>query len=96
MSAKEQVVFVFYTLQRPERWTYHRLPSGWRWVGAGFTEPVLSNAASTHVQRYQHEEQFMGPKMSRDIMKLYLQTYFDRLKEKGIVRIYKIRYAYRP
>lgn len=93
MSLNESIVFVFYTLNKSESWTYASMPKGWRWVGSGSTQPLKGTSKPT---QYEQEEQFMGPPSSRSVMKTYLQRYFDRLLKKGILKRYKIRYSYLP
>jgi hypothetical protein len=86
-----EVLFVFYTMLKPISWTYTTFPKGWHWTGSGFTNSIKGKKI-----KYEREEQFNGIKMNQDKMQDYLQTYFTKLKEKGIVKYYKIRKTYRP
>jgi len=76
----EQVLFVFY--KGEGSWSY-KLPKDWWFVGAGST-PEL------------REEQFQGPKATKKKAKEYLDKFFNNLKKKGIVTMYKIRESYLP
>ena len=87
----ESTVFVSYKLENGEGWTYN-LPKGWWWVGSGSTEPVNSKCKSD----YPREEQFSGPKETRDKTKTYLENVFQKLKTKNIIGSFKIRNSYLP
>jgi hypothetical protein len=76
----EQVLFVFY--KGEGSWSY-KLPKDWWFVGAG-SAPEL------------REEQFQGPKATKKKAKEYLDKFFNNLKKKGIVTMYKIRESYLP
>lgn len=86
------VIFVFYTFKQVDSWTYTKFPKGWNWTGAGST----TSLNSTKKRVYEREEQFNGPRETRDSMKVYLEKIFDKLKKKGVIERYKIRFAYRP
>ena len=92
---QEKVVFVFYTINEnlSERasWSYGRFPKGWWWVGAGSTSLIGQKP-----KKYAREQQFMGPKEGQDKMITYLDSFFKKLKEKGIIKIYKLRKSYAP
>jgi hypothetical protein len=86
-----QTLFVFYTLLKPVSWTYGKFPQGWVWTGSGFTNPLNGKKL-----KYEREEQFNGTQKNQDKMKDYLDRYFKKLKEKGVVQFYKIRGSYKP
>jgi hypothetical protein len=91
----EKTLFVFYTLDYSSKgWEYNKLPKGWWWVGAGGTSPV--GTASQHKLKYEREEQFSGPAETKQDTIQYLDNVFSKLKEQGIVKIYKIRQSYLP
>jgi len=80
----EQVLFVFYTLVVPNTsWSYSKIPKGWWWVGSGSTGT-------------KQEEQFQGPEITKKTMITYLNTVFNKLKKKGVIKSYKIRQSYLP
>lgn len=79
------VIFVFYAMAN-ENWTYKNLPKGWTWTGAGSTSNI----------NYPREEQFNGPRETRDSMSEILDDFFKDLKNKGIIARYKIRNSYKP
>lgn len=89
--SSEAVLFVFYTLLQPVSWTYGKFPNGWNWTGSGSTSSIKGTKL-----KYEREEQFNGTKKSQDKMQEYLEKYFDKLKQKGIVKFYKIRKSYKP
>lgn len=84
-------LFVFYTLLKGESWIYDRMPSGWKWTGSGSTSPLGGKKLE-----YEREEQFDGTKERKAKMRAYLDKYFSKLKQKGIVSKYKIRSSYLP
>jgi hypothetical protein len=88
----EAVLFVFYTLLKSSSWTYGTFPKGWSWTGSGST----SSIKNTSKLKYEREEQFNGTKHNQDKMQVYLKKYFDKLKQNGIVKFYKIRKSYKP
>jgi hypothetical protein len=91
--ADEKTIFVFYTLDPSSKgWEYKKLPKGWWWVGAGSTSPV----GATHKLKYEREEQFSGPEQTKQATIDYLDGVFAKLKQQGIVKIYKIRQSYLP
>lgn len=85
------VLFVFYNLIKPESWTYTQFPKSWNWTGSGSTSSVGGKKLE-----YEREEQFDGGKDNKDKMKNYLDKYFLKLKQKGIISKYKIRASYLP
>lgn len=81
------VIFVFYTMAMANKqWTYKNLPKGWAWTGAGSTSNI----------NYPREEQFNGPRESRDSMREMLDDFFKDLKKNGVIARYKIRISYKP
>lgn len=82
----EKVIFVFYTLKSSDTWKYSKIPKGWWWIGSG----------STNNPKYAQEEQFQGPEKTKTAMLMYLNMLFNDLKQKGIVKNYKIRRSYLP
>ena len=85
----DKVVFVFYTFKNGDKWVYSKLPKGWWWVGAGRTSPIGKLGC-------EYEEQFMGPKKTQEKVIKYLDKVFKNLKEKGVIKKYKIRKSYSP
>ena len=86
-ESNEKVLFVFYTFDNIDSWSYGKLPNGWRWVGSGTTEKKSN---------YDQEEQFMGPKKKIKEMHNFLNNYFTNLKQKRIIKKYKIEKSYSP
>ena len=92
MSEDESVVFVFYkinpdAIEKDKYWIYQKkFPKGWDWSGKGYTRTI----------EYPNEEQFDGPKHNKIDMRNYLDNYFSKLKNKGAILKYKIRYSYLP
>jgi hypothetical protein len=82
----EKTLFVFYTFEKPASWEYGRMPKGWWWVGSGSTGSLL----------YDREEQFMGPVSNQDRAARHLESCFKKLKERGILKRFKIRKSYLP
>ena len=91
---KSSTLFVFYTFQpnkNTERWKYRKFPTNWWWVGSGTTTPIGAKK-----NLYELEEQFSGPSKSKVKMRDYLDKFFIKLKNKGILKRYKIRNTYAP
>ena len=84
------VIFVFYAMEKSSSWNY-RLSKGWWWVGSGTSQPVGHQPT-----KYPREEQFDGPMASRRATRDYLQAKFEKLKSKGIIQRFKIRYSFKP
>lgn len=81
------VLFVFYKPDiNYESWKYKTFSDNWWCVGGGITK----------VLEYPRESQFSGNLTSRDQMRDLLIEKFEQLKEKGIIRKYKIRNSYLP
>jgi len=83
----DKVIFVFYTFyegMEGTSWKYSRFPKGWKYIGGGGTigkESLL----------YEREEQFSGPKISRNAMHYFLNKAFKEIHERGIIKRYTIR-----
>lgn len=88
----EKTIFVFYTLKNSGNWNYPDLPEGWRWVGSGSTTAINKQ----QLKKYQSEEQFNGDIKTQKKTREYLDKVFKKLKNDGIVKIYKIRNSYLP
>ena len=91
---EEKTLFVFYTINPQSTtkvWTYGKFPKGWNWIGGGSSVPVKGKKLL-----YLQEEQFTGVKDTQEKMKMYLITFFDKLKQKGIIVRYKIRNSFKP
>nr|QBK87603.1 MAG: hypothetical protein LCMAC201_05160 [Marseillevirus LCMAC201] len=84
-------MFVFYTFDNPDYWYYDNMPEKWRWVGTGTTSAIGEKKLE-----YQREEQFMGDEETKILMYNYLHNYFSNLKEKEIIKKYKIEDTYLP
>lgn len=90
-TSDEKVIFVFYTFGDGGSWTYAKLPAGWWWVGSGSTAPVNG------VQyKFKREEQFKGPAKTQDKTMQYLNKVFTKLKEDGVITMFKLRRSYLP
>ena len=87
----DKVLFVFYTFDNTESWSYGKFPKGWRWVGSGSTAAVGKKKS-----KYEQEEQFMGPEKTRKNMHNYLDKYFKNLKKNKVIKIYKVENSYSP
>ena len=84
--SNQKTLFVFYTLEKKVSWEYCRMPKGWWWIGSGSTGSTL----------YDREEQFMGPASNQDRAARQLDSCFKKLKERGVVKRFKIRKSYLP
>lgn len=90
------MIFVFYTIRGYAKWCYIKnFPKTWRWIGGGHTNPFTKDGMSQKYS-YLNEEQFMGSFDNRDKMVEYLKNFFDKLKNDGKIKKYKIRYSYKP
>lgn len=91
----EKVIFAFYTFNDEydgdKKWEYPKMPSGWRWSGAGSTSPIGGK-----LLEYRREESFMGPEKMRDAALHKLEKVFKDLKEKGVITKYKFRFSFSP
>ena len=87
---KEGCLFVIYKINPDadnKYWYYGKFPSNWEWIGSGTTASI--SMLSDNV-KYPREEQFMGnPKYTTKMRKI-LTTYFNKLKDKKIIKHYKI------
>ena len=87
--------FVVYAMKEEHYWKYGKFPKGWEWEGGGSTVPMKINKNTgkiviTKNVRYPKEEQFGGPKETKNEMKKYIHTFFTKLKEKGKISRFKI------
>ena len=84
-------VFVLYHLPERVYWDYRKkMPTGWKWAGAGSVHPIRGPKLSS-VHAYNREEQFSGPLKGRQAMRKYLDGFFTSLKEKGIIKRFTVR-----
>jgi len=90
---EEKVIFVFYTFGNGGSWTYAKLPAGWWWVGSGSTT-AINGIGETY--KFKREEQFKGPAKSQDKTMQYLKQKFTKLKEDGVITMFKLRRSYLP
>jgi len=86
------VVFVFYTMGTGGHWTYGKLPKSWHWIGSGMVNPLGKTKRKQN--KFIRDEQFNGDKKNRKQMRDYLNKYFTKLQERGVVKFYKIRNSY--
>lgn len=77
----KSVLFVFYKIIPAQSWTYTKMPKNWVWTGAG----------STKSKSYPREEQFQGSQENLKEMKEYLHKFFTTLKQKNMIKKFKIR-----
>ncbi len=90
-ETNDKVLFVFYTFDNTDSWSYPELPKGWQWVGSGTT-----SALGRKKLKYTHEEQFMGPEKTLKQMYNFLNHYFKNLKNNKTIKLYKIESSYSP
>jgi len=84
-----KTLFVFYTLPT-KKWKYKKIPSGWTWIGSGYTSPI----GSEKVEKYTNEEQFSGPPEKEKDMIKFLEHKFEKLKEKNAIGSFIIKKTY--
>lgn len=84
----DKTVFVFYTFydhMEKYHWKYGTFPDGWWYSGGGhIMYPSL----------YRYDEHFRGPRQSRTAMWYVLDRGFKELKERKIIKRYKISNSY--
>lgn len=78
---EQSTIFVAYESGSEESWEYCGFPGGWDWIGRGSTK---------HWKSYPHEEQFEGPTETKAEMIIYLHNFFKNLKNRGLVKKYKL------
>ena len=87
---KEGCLFVIYRINPTagnKYWNYGKFPSNWQWIGGGTTTSIQMLSDTV---KYPREEQFMGnPKYTTKMRKI-LTTYFNKLKDKKVIKDYKI------
>tara|TARA_B110000438_G_C15245533_1_gene407515 strand:+ start:38 stop:466 length:429 start_codon:yes stop_codon:yes gene_type:complete len=87
---KEGCLFVIYKINpttKKNHWTYGKFPGNWQLVGSG---TVVSIQMLSDTVKYPREEQFTGnPKYTTKIKKK-LRQLFKKLKQKEIIKHYKI------
>ena len=79
-SIRQMNVFYTYGSVKGKKWTYNGLPSGWS----------LKKKLDTTKSKYTKEAMFSGPRKTRDEMRKYLTRAFDYLKQKNIIKYYKV------
>lgn len=87
-SENKATLFVFYNFNPnalTNTWVYKRFPKGWDWIGAGGVPLEFG---------FEREEQFGGIKEKQKIMKEYLNKYFTKLKQNGIITKFKIQNSF--
>ncbi len=103
-------IFVFYTpVSKNSIIDFNEpFPTGWWWVGRGTTYPICNTEnwkgwlCQLYINifgpptKYKNESQFIGPAETREIMKERLDKNFSILKEKGVIKFYKIQDTFRP
>jgi hypothetical protein len=103
-------IFVFYTpVSKKSTIEFEELfPKDWWWVGRGKTYPICNKENWRGLLRqiyrdifgppnkYTDDSSFVGPAETRESMKESLDRNFAVLKEKGVVKCYKIQDTYHP
>ena len=80
----EKTLFVFYSFNEgQESWNY-KLPGDWWWVGSG----------STDDDELPNEEQFSGSSKHYSKAKTYLNSFFNKLQKKNIIKNFKLSESY--
>lgn len=91
---KQDIVtlFVFYE-PGPlfESWIYE-YPKAWKWVGGGHTNPLGRDEPDPYSTS--REDQFEGPITFRSKAHELLSKQLEKLKNKNIVRAFKVCYSY--
>lgn len=101
-------LFTFYTMNTGVEFDLHDRPSGWNWVGAGSTYPMCNTQTwggwlrqqyrklCGPPTKYKREEQYAGPKETKEEMREYLDKKLDALTKAGVLKFYKIQDTFRP
>jgi hypothetical protein len=79
-SLRKMNVFYTYGSVKGKKWSYSGLPSGWS----------LKKKKDIIKSKYTKEAVFTGPRKTRDDMKKYLNRAFEYLKQKNIIKYYKV------
>jgi len=81
---KSKTLYVYYTYgsNKNKKWHYKNLPGGWN----------LKNKSdiTTSKTKYTKLNTFTGPKKNKEAIRRYLEKAFEYLKNKNIVKYYKI------
>lgn len=107
--ATDDSIIIFYTTFSVEtKVNIDDLPNGWRWVGSGLTYPKyntntwggwlgqLYRNIFGPPTKYKYEQQFSGPKESRDEIKEFLDKKLKNFEETGKIRFYHIQNTFLP
>ena len=84
---EEKSVFVYYSFYENMescKWKYGKFPDGWYYCGGGIR--ISINKKTWH----EYDEQFNGPKMSRNAMRYMLDKTFTELHQRSIIKRYII------
>jgi hypothetical protein len=79
-SLRKMNVFYTYGGVKGKKWSYTGLPSGWS----------LKKKIDVSKSKYTKGAMFTGPRKTRDEMEKYLNRAFDYLKQKNIIKYYKV------
>lgn len=79
-------IFSYYTMNpNPPRgnWDYKSkdMPQGWGWVGGCYCSAYTE---------YEREDQFAGPVEKEKNMVYYLEQYYEKLRQSGVIKTYKV------
>lgn len=103
---REETIFVFYTLFPNSEEFNVPVIENWEWIGSGTTYPFyrtntlrgccgyLCSISSRPI--YKREMQFDGPSETKQQAFNSLNNFFRSLKERNIVKIYKLEYTFNP
>ena len=94
VAGLQSTLFVFYIFgdNKINTWRYKNIPVTWEFIGSGHIHPFNKKVKSL----FEREEQFMGLIKTKVQMRKYLDSFFKSLKQKGIIKKYKIRNKYLP
>ena len=79
-SLRKMNVFYTYGSVKGKKWSYTGLPSGWS----------LKKKIDVSKSKYTKGAMFTGPRKTREEMKKYLNRAFEYLKQKNIIKYYKV------
>lgn len=79
-------IFTYYTItpNPPKgKWDYKTrdFPDGWDWVGGSYC---------SNYTEYDREDQFGGPANKETEMIYCLEQYYEKLRQVGVIKIYKV------
>ena len=86
---KEGCIFVIYKINpdaKKQTWNYGKFPGNWQWIGSGPT--IVIQKLDT--VKYPREEQFMGNPKYTTKMRKVLTTFYNKLKNREIIKDYKL------